>query len=143
MTNLQQKAFVFAQVKHKGQKDDDGKDYFEAHCLIVYRILQDINASENLLCAALLHDTIEDTDTTYEELVKEFTKDIADLVMEVTHDGKKDEIGYYFPRLKSQRGIMLKFADRLSNISRMDSWVEERRQHYLQKSRFWQDENNN
>ena len=58
---------------------------------------------------------------------------------EVTHEGQKDEYGYYFPRLKSQTGIMLKLADRLSNISRMQSWSKKRRSHYLRKTKFWKD----
>ena len=60
--------------------------------------------------------------------------------MEVTHEGRKDEIGYYFPRLKTQRGIVLKFADRISNLSRMESWDDNRKNHYLRKSKFWKSE---
>jgi (p)ppGpp synthase/HD superfamily hydrolase len=138
-TKLLTKAMDFGGTKHLGQLDDCGKDYFGSHCINVYGILMQVTNDENLLCAALLHDTIEDTDTRYEELVREFNKDIADLVMEVTHEGKKDSYGHYFPRLKTQRGIMLKFADRLSNISRMEAWDESRRQHYLKKSKFWKD----
>lgn len=133
------KAMLFASKKHKGQLDDSGKDYFKAHCLQVYKILMTITKDENILCAGLLHDTLEDTKTTYNELVETFGNDIADLVMEVTHEGTKHK-GYYFPRLKTQRGIMLKFADRLSNISRMDCWSEERKKQYLNKSKFWKNE---
>lgn len=129
------RAMKFAEKKHKGQIDDDGKE-FMVHPLQVYTILSTTTFDENLLAAALLHDTIEDTDTTYEDLVKAFNKDIADLVNEVTHEGNKIK-GYYFPRLKTKRGIMLKFADRLSNISRMRSWSEQRKEHYLRRSKFW------
>lgn len=133
---LLQKAWDFAEEKHKAQKDDSGGPYFY-HCVQVCLVLQCVAASdENLLCAGLLHDTIEDTDTTYEELKREFNKDVADLVMEVTHEGDKDR-GYHFPRLKTQRGIMLKFADRLSNLSRMEPWDEKRKAHYIKKSTFW------
>lgn len=133
-------AHDFAKEKHKGQKDDDGKDYFEAHCMQVYNILCSVTVDEELLSAALLHDTIEDTDTTYDELVEKFGKEVADLVNEVTQEGKADENGFYFPRLHSKKGIMLKFADRLSNTSRMDSWNEKRQAHYLKKSKFWKSE---
>ena len=136
MSKKVRKAFAFARKKHKGQKDDSGKDYFYSHCFQVFQILALLKVDQNLLCAALLHDTIEDTETTYEEITERFNKDIADLVMEVTHEGSKDT-GYYFPRLKTKRGIILKFADRLSNLSRMDCWDKERQQHYLKKSRFW------
>ena len=98
--------------------------------------LQRVSNDPNLLAAAYLHDVVEDCGVTYEDLVREFNQDIADLVMEVTHEGDKTK-GYYFPRLHSKRGIMLKFADRLSNISRMDSWSESRQNQYLRKSKFW------
>ncbi len=132
-----EKALQFGELKHNGQVDDSGKCYFFAHCVQVYNILKLVTSDENLLVASLLHDTLEDTETTYEELEREFGKDVANLVNEVTHEGKKDSKGYYFPRLKTQRGILLKFADRLSNLSRMDCWPEDRRKQYLAKSRFW------
>lgn len=134
------KAIAFAKEKHRGQLDDNGKDYFEEHCLQVYNILSVITEDQNLLCAALLHDTYEDTDTTYEEVLQIFGRDIADLVNEVTQEGQKDSKGYYFPRLKTERGILLKFADRLSNLSRMEAWDDKRREHYLKKSKFWKSE---
>ncbi len=135
------KAIKFASKKHAGQRDDCGKSYFYEHCFKVAYIIDYVcHDDDNLLCAAYLHDTIEDTNTDYDELVREFNKDVADLVMEVTHEGRKDEIGYYFPRLKTQRGIVLKFADRISNLSRMESWDDNRKNHYLRKSKFWKSE---
>lgn len=136
-----QNAIDFAKEKHKGQKDDCGENYFETHCFVVYQILKLIDADDNLLCAGLLHDTIEDTDTTYEELVEEFNQDIAELVKEVSHEGKKDNHGYYFPHLKTERGIVLKFADRISNLSRMNCWGRNRTEQYLRKSKFWKQSN--
>jgi len=136
MSKKVKKAFSFARKKHRGQKDDAGKDYFYSHCFQVFKLLIGLGVDQNLLCAGLLHDTIEDTETTYIELVEKFNEDIADLVVEVSHQGSKDT-GYYFPMLKTERGVILKFADRLSNLSRMGCWDEERRQHYLKKSKFW------
>jgi len=137
MVDLIYKAKIFAYDKHKDQLDDAENSYYAAHLLNVFNILSNVTIDENLLCAGLLHDTIEDAGVTYEELVKEFNKDIADLVMEVTHEGNKDSHGYYFPRLKSKNGITLKFADRLSNVSRMGCWNEDRQKKYLKKSTFW------
>lgn len=137
MNNIS-KAKMFAIEKHLGQYDDDGKDYFTSHLFQVFKIIEIIATDdEGLLCAALLHDTIEDTDTTYEELLSLFGEDIANLVYEVTHEGEKDSKGFYFPRLKSQRAIVLKFADRLSNLSRMNNWDNKRKEQYLKKSKFW------
>jgi (p)ppGpp synthase/HD superfamily hydrolase len=137
---LSDKAYFFALRKHEGQKDDAGKDYFKSHVLHVLNILELVTQDERVLSAGILHDTIEDTDTTYEELQKEFGNVVADLVMEVTHDGKKDEHGYYFPRLHSKDGILIKFADRLSNLSRMEPWDIARQEQYLNKSKFWKSE---
>ncbi len=137
---IRNEAWFFAEKKHKGQFDDEGKDYFLAHVTQVADIVELITNDEDVICAALLHDTIEDTDTTYEELVEHFGKRVADLVMEVTHEGKKDEKGYYFPRLHSKEGIMIKFADRLSNLSRMGAWPEDRKKQYLKRSKFWKSE---
>lgn len=135
--DLEAKAIRFAKAAHFEQKDDCGLDYFEAHLCNVADIIKCVTDDENLICAAYLHDTIEDSETTYEELVKEFNQEVANLVNEVTHEGRKDNHGFYFPRLKSKKGIMLKFADRLSNTSRMESWSKKRQDHYLKKSKFW------
>lgn len=138
MTTNIQKAIEFAREKHKGQLDDSGKDYFEAHCCQVAEIIKLVSPDDiELIEAAYLHDTLEDTDATCSELVELFGQRVAGLVSEVTHEGKKDNIGLYFPRLKSKDGILLKFADRLSNLSRMDCWSLSRQQHYLLKSKFW------
>lgn len=133
------KAKLFAQEKHKNHRDDDGFFYFDSHLTQVVNILMNLTDDVDILSSAWLHDTIEDTETNYEELIKEFGIVIADLVMEVTHDGKKDNIGFYFSRLKSEKAILIKFADRLSNLSRMNSWSPERKKHYLKKSKFWKE----
>lgn len=130
-------AKVFAEKKHKDQVDDYGKPYFEEHIVQTVAILRQITDDVDTICAAYLHDTIEDTDTTVEELEKEFGLKVAKLVMEVTHDGEADHYGFYFPRLETKRAILIKFADRLSNLSRMSCWTPQRQQHYLNKSIFW------
>lgn len=130
------RAAAAAQQMHAGQKEDTGRPYI-IHPEQVYNILLQITSDHVLLAAAWLHDVIEDTECTYDDLVKEFGEEIADLVNEVTHEGKKDSLGFYFPRLKTERGVLLKFADRLSNLSRMENWDEKRRAHYLKRSKFW------
>ena len=91
------------------------------------------------MVAALLHDTIEDTNLTKLEIEQVFGKRVLDLVMEVTHDGKADAYGYYFPRLKTADGMLIKFCDRASNLSRMTAWTKERQLQYMRKSKFWKD----
>jgi len=133
------KAYHYAYEKHGDTLDDIGKNYFKAHVCRVVSILYKVTDNDDILAAAYLHDVVEDCGVTYEELVKEFGKTIADLVMEVTHDGKKDNYGRYFPRLKTRDGVLIKFADRLSNLSRMEAWDDKRQKQYVRKSKFWRD----
>jgi len=139
MGRLEDTALDFASKKHRGQLDDRGRPYFFAHVIQVYNVLKDVTDDEATICAGLLHDVIEDTDTTYVELVHEFTKEIADLVVEVTHEGT-DYRDHYFPRLKSRKAILIQFADRLSNMSRMRYWPGDVQQRFLEDSVFWRTE---
>lgn len=139
VTELTTRAYEFAALAHTGQTRDDGQD-FMVHPVQVAEILSQVTNDENMIAAALLHDVIEDTFITYAGLVDEFGEDIANLVHEVTHEVGAKHIGNYFPRLQTQRGIMLKFADRLSNISDMNTWDDKRKAHYLRKSKFWKAE---
>lgn len=136
---IHEKAQFFAINKHRGQLDDTGKDYFTEHIQRVAMAVAVLTTDFEIIAAAFLHDVIEDTPTSYKELVYEFGQRVADLVMEVTHEGCKDNYGFYFPRLKTKEGIMIKLCDRASNISRMQSWSEDRQQHYLNKTKFWKD----
>lgn len=133
--NIIAKAYEFAQKKHQGQEYN--KQSFIVHPLLTSRIISVVRDpsefDENLVAAALLHDTLEDTDTNYETLVYEFGEDVASLVQEVTKTTSN-----CFPNLHTQRGAMLKFADRLANISNTHHWSEEKRQKYIfEKSKFW------
>ena len=134
------KAYRFAKRKHKGQKDDEGESYFKAHICQVVNILHLLTENTNTLIAGYLHDTLEDTDTSYGELCMEFNDEVADLVVELTHEGSKDNKGYFFPRLKSKKAILVKFADRSSNLSRMRAWTPDRQDQYIRKSKFWKSE---
>src|SRR5258706_7778273 len=128
----------YAMIKHLNQRDDSNT-FFIFHPMQVAEILTILSPQdENLIAAGWLHDVIEDQGVTYEELEKEFNKDVADLVMEVTKEKLHHKKKTTFPRLKTQRGILLKFADRASNLSRMTSWNEEKKQWYLRTSKFWQ-----
>lgn len=121
----------FARAAHVGQTDDDGNNHFE-HCQGVADILELVDPDDYKLTAAgFLHDTIEDSDTTYVDIDAQFGPDIADLVWEVT------KVDGGFPNLHSRRGIMLKFADRLHNLSRMHPWDAKKQAWYMRKSRFW------
>lgn len=125
------RAYYFARDRHKGQKDDSGKDFFTAHIRQVGRLVAMVTDDPEIIAAAYLHDTIEDTKTEYIELSMLFTPRIAGLVYEVT---KENGI---FPHLKTKDAALIKFADRLSNLSRMEPWDQKRQDRYLEKSAFW------
>lgn len=112
------------------------------HSRAVVRILKEIGVGNKVVVAGLLHDVIEDSEMTYEELKEQFGVEIADLVNEVTHEGQKDNVGYYFPRLETKEGIMIKLADRLHNLTRIDDWPKKRQKHYLKKTKFWKSSKN-
>ena len=78
-------AVMFAMRKHEHQKRDDGQPYI-VHPLRVAESLRAIAGceDEDILCAAVLHDTIEDTNTSYDDLIKRFGKRVADWVAELT-----------------------------------------------------------
>ncbi len=136
--NIILRAKAFAMEKHQGQKCDEKLPYV-LHPMQVGHLVSLITTNKNIIAAAYLHDTLEDTDATYEEIVEIFNKEIADLVIEVTHVCLEDK-SWGFPNLKSRDAILIKFADRLSNLSRMGAWSEKRKQHYINKSKFWREE---
>ena len=137
MGRLEDKALAFAAEKHKDQLDDQGRPYFFAHIVQVHGLLKEVTDEEEVLCAGLLHDVIEDTDTSYDEVLHEFNKEIADLVQELTHVGDREKTGYYFPNLHSRKAFLVKFADRLSNLSRMVDWPGDWQLDYMKNSVFW------
>ena len=142
MGRLEDKALEFAAEKHKGQLDDQGRPYFFAHIVQVHGLLNEVTDDEETLCAGLLHDILEDTETTYEELIREFNKETSDLVMELTYEGD-DDSRRYFPRLSTRKAVVVKFADRLSNLARMVDWPGDWQQDYMNMSKFWPTEPRN
>lgn len=130
--NIIKKAEIFARKKHKHQKRTGGAPFID-HPKTVATLLAHITKDEDVIAAAWLHDTVEDCGVTYSELKKIFNERIADLVMEVTDEGQYNT----FSRLKTKEGILIKFADRLHNLSDMSDWSDKRIQSYLEKSKFW------
>ena len=120
--------------------DDTQKPYFIHLCQVV-RILREVTDDPEILAAGWLHDLLEDTDYSRENLLSEFGQRVHDLVMEVTHEKKPNDenYGFYFPRLKTRDGMLIKFADRLSNLTRIDGWGKDRYDQYLRRSKFWKD----
>jgi (p)ppGpp synthase/HD superfamily hydrolase len=116
------KAYEFAKAKHAGQKRKNSNlDYF-THPKYVARIVEQIISNEKLVSVALLHDVLEDTDTTYDELVDIFGEEIAGLVYELTNkteerNGRKKK-DYILDKMAkmSNEALLVKLADRLHNV---------------------------
>ena len=80
-----QDAIDFGLEKHGDQRRKyTGNPYFTEHCIPVADRVREMGGDENMIIAALLHDTVEDTDTTYAEIQERFGSDVADLVHELT-----------------------------------------------------------
>jgi len=100
------KAYEFAKERHGEQRRKTGEPYV-IHPLKVALILSDLGMDSQTIVAALLHDLIEDTETTYEEIKEEFGQVVADLVEGVTKIGK---IKYKSDQAENYRKLMLATA---------------------------------
>ena len=124
--NTLSKAYNFAVTAHKNQKRKSGDPYV-MHPLAVANILSDLKLDSATIVTGLLHDTIEDTKTTYDVVLKEFGKEVADLVDGVTKISALEDkaVESYraenFRKLilatsKDIRVLLVKLADRLHNM---------------------------
>lgn len=124
--DLIERAYAFAEEKHAGQFRKSGEPYI-VHIIHVGYILADLGMSPTTIAAGLLHDVIEDTGVTKEELASLFSEEIATLVESVTKIGNiefKDEKEYlaanhrkiFIAMAKDVRVIFIKLVDRLHNM---------------------------
>lgn len=136
-------AIAFAGNKHRTQRRKDGVTPYLNHTLHVALLLAEVGgiSDSEILAAAVLHDTVEDTDTTPGEIAAHFGDRVACLVVEVTDDDnishalrKQWEIDHA-PDL-SPDATLIKIADRTSNVMDLyeapaQGWTLKRRQQYL------------
>ena len=131
------KAFFFAKESHEGQFRVSGEPYYE-HPVSVAMILVDLGMDDVTVASALLHDVLEDTEVTHEEMEKKFGKEVVELVEGVTKLGKipyssKEEQQIenlrkmFLAMAKDIRVIIIKLADRLHNLRTMKSMPDEKR----------------
>ena len=124
------KAYEYADTLHKGQMRQSGEPYI-SHPLNVAYILADMHADKDTVCAGLLHDTLEDTNITKEDIVHDFNQNIANLVDGVTKLSKmnfstKQDQNYANTRkiitgiTEDVRIIIIKLADRLHNMRTLE-----------------------
>ena len=120
------KAYNFAMDAHQNQKRDEGVPYI-IHPLAVANILTELKLDSATITTGLLHDTIEDTNVTYETVKKEFGEEVANLVEGVTKisaledKASNDSKAENFRKLilatsKDIRVLLVKLADRLHNM---------------------------
>ena len=130
-------AFEFAKKSHGGQKRMDNSD-FVTHPLAAAELVVEFGLDEDSICAALLHDCLEDTGATYNEIKKLFGKDVADIVDGVTKltrvkpASKEDEQMENLRKMltamqRDMRVILIKIADRLHNMRTME-YVQDEKQ---------------
>lgn len=120
------KAYEYSDCAHQGQVRQSGEPYI-LHPLNVAYILAEMHADRDTICAAILHDTLEDTKATYEEIQNLFGDDVARLVMGVTKISKMNFSTKKEQNLANMRKIItsitqdvriiiIKLADRLHNM---------------------------
>lgn len=124
------RAYEYADTLHQGQTRQSGEPYI-SHPLNVAYILADMHADKDTICAGLLHDTLEDTNITKEDIVHDFNQNVANLVDGVTKLAKmnfssKQAQNYANTRkiitgiTEDVRIIIIKLADRLHNMRTLE-----------------------
>ena len=137
-TKLIMKAYQYADKKHEGQLRKSNEPYI-IHPLEVAYIVSTLELDDAAICAALLHDVVEDTDATLDDIKNEFGEEIAMLVDGVTKLGKianfldKEEEQvenyrkFFLAMAKDIRVVMIKLADRLHNMRTLKHLSDDRK----------------
>jgi guanosine-3',5'-bis(diphosphate) 3'-pyrophosphohydrolase len=142
------KALAFAAYKHRNQrrKDTDALPYIN-HPIALANVLANEGGISDpaVICAALLHDTVEDTQTTFQELEQEFGAEITNIVREVTDDKtlpkeERKRLQIEHAETISPKAKLVKLADKISNLrdvadSPPANWELPRRQAYFEWAR--------
>jgi len=134
---LIRKAYEFSDKAHQGQKRASGEPFVE-HCLEVAFILAEQHMDSTTIAAGLVHDVVEDTETTIKDLKAEFGEEIAELVDGVTKIGavkfqsrEEQQVEYFRKMLLTMsrdiRVILIKLADRLHNMRTLSHLPEPKR----------------
>ena len=134
-TKVIERAYQFAEEAHRGQKRKSGDDYI-THCLNAAATLAKLKLDEETIAAALLHDVLDDTKITQNQLKREFGENILQLVKGVCKVGKIKYRGQermvenlrklFLAMAKDIRVILIKLADRLHNMQTLDALPEEK-----------------
>jgi hypothetical protein len=133
------RAMDYATQAHAGQKY--GNDPYIKHCDDVYKtLLQFKIKNPKILAAGWLHDTIEDTPATYEEIREEFGPGTADIVFALTGEGtnrKERNANAYLKISLNPAALIVKLADRISNVK--SCLINHKRELYKMYEKEWED----
>jgi GTP pyrophosphokinase len=136
--DLIKKAYVFSAKMHAGQTRKSGEPYF-VHPFGVAKILAEMHLDEASICTGLLHDTVEDTLTSIEDIERLFGKDIAYLVDGVTKlalltfQSSEEKLAENFRKMlvamsRDIRVLLVKLADRLHNMRTLEHMSREKQE---------------
>ena len=133
---LIERAYLFSEEKHKGQKRNSGEPYL-THAVAVAKNCATLGMDTQTIVGALLHDVLEDTDTTEEEVGEKFGENILFLVKGVTKLGKLKYQGrerhveslrkFFIAMAEDLRVLIIKLADRLHNVQTLEHVQPEKR----------------
>ncbi|MCJ7577551.1 MAG: RelA/SpoT family protein, partial [candidate division Zixibacteria bacterium] len=143
--SLMRKAYEYSNQAHQGKFRESGHPYIQ-HCLEVAFILAEQHLDSATITAGLLHDVVEDTNVTIQQLREEFGEEIAELVDGVTKIGElkfksaEEEQAEYFRKMllsmaKDIRVIIIKLADRLHNMRTLGSLDKEKQKKIATETR--------
>ena len=135
-TDMIARAYAFGKAAHEGQYRKSGEPYF-SHPVAVAMLLTEVKLDDASIITALLHDTVEDTEATYQQLVNNFSPEIAQLVDGVTKltnlelSSVETKQAENFRKLlmamsKDLRVLLVKLADRLHNMRTLRSMPKEK-----------------
>jgi len=133
---LVERAYAFAATAHSGQFRASGEEFIE-HPLSVAKILSELEGDAETLAAALLHDVVEDTPVTLEDIRREFGADVARLVDGVTklskiqfHSREEEQVSnlrkMFLAMAEDWRVVVIRLADRLHNLRTLDALPREK-----------------
>lgn len=138
------KAYEVAEKAHRGQKRLSGQPYIIHPINVAYIILTDLAADENMIAAGLLHDVVEDTNYTKEDMIRDFGEDVTNLVSGVTKVSKIKNHSKEFVMLENirrfviasiedPRVVLIKLADKTHNMRTISFQPEEKQKRIAQE----------
>lgn len=142
---LIRRAYEYSARAHEGQKRQSGEPYID-HCIEVAFFLAELHMDSATIAAGMIHDVVEDTPYTLDDIRKEFSDEVADLVDGVTKigaikfDSREEQQAEYFRKMllsmaKDVRVILIKLADRLHNMRTLDHLPREKQIRIAEETR--------